>query len=377
MIDEKLISIRKYLHKHPELSNEERETRKYLIERFERDCPSAEILSLDSGGFVVQFKGNGKASSVMLRCELDALPIEETNSFEYRSNFDGVSHKCGHDGHMTILYATGLELEQSAPKGDVFLLFQPAEEIGAGAKATIEDGGFNSKINPDYAFALHNVPGFPLHSIQVKKNNFTPAVISATISFIGKTSHAAEPQNGLNPSYFASEIELYCKEQNVTDPNNPNFKIITPIFINIGSKDFGVSAGTGSAGFTMRTHLNETMEELKEDFISKLDWLSKKYGIPYMLEWSHEFSAIENNDQCVEFIQASAEENDLTLETMKAPFPWGEDFGLFTEKFKGAMFGLGSGEHHASLHNPDYDFPDELIESGSKMFLSLIKRAQS
>jgi len=322
MSEEKLISIRKYLHQHPELSSQESQTRKYLINCFEKQCPSAQIHTLDSGGFVVHFKGSEAAASVMLRCELDALPIQETNSFEHRSALDGVSHKCGHDGHMTILYATGLELEKVAPKGDVYLLFQPAEEIGEGAKATLEDEGFTPRFKPDYIFALHNVPGFQLHSIQVKKHNLTPAVISATVSFIGKTSHAAEPQNGLNPSYFASEIELFCKDKNNTYPNDPNFKIITPIFIHIGSTDFGVSSGTGSTGFTIRTHQNDEMEHLKEEFIAELDRLSKKYQIPYMLEWSHAFSAIENNAECVQLIEESARENELLVNLLNAPFPW-------------------------------------------------------
>lgn len=376
MDPENLIQLRKYLHQNPELSGVEKKTTEHFVKLFGEHCPSAELHVLGETGLLVHFRGTSDAPKVMLRCELDALAIEESNAFSHKSNDEGVSHKCGHDGHMTILFSTALQLEKEQPKGDVFLIYQPAEETGEGAIAVVENEMFNNVADPDYVFALHNLPGTGLHSIHIKPEECTPSVVSATVHFEGKTSHAAEPQNGHNPAYFVSEIELYANAHSQTDPTREDFMIITPIFINIGSRDFGISAGSGSAGFTLRTKNNHRMGSLKDDFTSLLDHLSKKYEIPYKIEWSHSFFGIYNTPECAEMIVEVARELELPVTQMDSPFPWGEDFGYFTEKFEGALFGLGAGESCPALHNPDYDFPDELIKTGTEMFTGLIKKVQ-
>lgn len=377
MISTDLERTRKHLHQHPELSGNEHQTKTFISEWMQQHCPSAHPYPVASTGLLFHFEGTENAPVVLLRCELDALPIQESNGFEHRSTTNGVSHKCGHDGHMVILLSVALELEKMPPRGSVFLLFQPAEENGEGAIAVWKDATFQNLVKADYVFALHNIPGEALHSIHIKPLESTPSVISATVDFHGKTSHAAEPQHGFNPAYFLGELELYCQSHNQCDPNLDGFQIVTPIFAEIGSRDFGISAGNGSAGFTLRTKDNESMERLKTDFTRLLDHLSGKYNIPYDLHWSHAFSSIFNHEECVELVTNAAESLSLDCTVREAPFPWGEDFGVFTEHFKGALFGLGSGTSCSALHNPDYDFPDALIPTGRDMFLTLIKRTQS
>ncbi len=376
MTENQLIALRRVLHKNPELSGSEFKTTQYLYELFREHCPSAECQLLGETGLLVQYSGTSQGKKVLLRCELDALPIEEINTFDYKSIYPNISHKCGHDGHMTILFSVALELEAHPPKGDVFLVYQPAEENGEGAISVLSNPIFKQLVTVDYVFALHNLPGAELHSIHVKPHEITPAVVSATITFHGKISHAAEPQKGHNPAYFVSEIELSAITNNQTDPNREDFSIVTPIFINIGTEDFGISAGSGTAGFTLRTHNNASMERLKTHFLSLLDHLSEKYSIPYEIQWSHSFASIYNDPACAEMIAVAAQECQFPLTKREAPFPWGEDFGLFSAKFKGAMFGLGAGTDCPALHNPDYDFPDVLITSGRNMFLHLLKQAQ-
>lgn len=115
---------------------------------------------------------------IVIRCELDALPIEESLPLKYRSKNPGVSHKCGHDGHMAIVAGLIFWLETTSfKKGKIILLFQPAEETGEGAAGVLNDQRF-LKLHPDYIFALHNIPGQPLHSIIIVKNKFCAAVQS-------------------------------------------------------------------------------------------------------------------------------------------------------------------------------------------------------
>jgi len=372
-----LRDTRRFLHQNPELSGLEFKTKDFIQSYFQKNCPSAEIIPLAETGFVAHFKGRNDLPTVMLRCELDALPIQEVNDFEHRSKIPGVSHKCGHDGHQTILLAVATELEENTPDGSVYLLFQPAEEIGTGAEMIASSEKFKQLQPINYAFALHNLPGEELHSIHIRDKEITPAVISSSVSLKGKTSHAAEPQKGKNPASFISELLQWANFHSQTNSKEEGFQVITPIFIEMGSKDFGVSAGAGELGFTLRTGSNEDMDQLKANFSDQLSSLSKKYQIPHDLNWFESFRAVQNDNEAANFIRKAAKNTDFKLHELESPFPWGEDFGIFTEKIPGALFGLGAGKECPALHNPDYDFPDELIESGSKMFLNIISQIQA
>lgn len=156
-----LLALRQDLHRHPELSGEEFATAeriRYFMAPFQ---PDAIIENIGGYGLVFVFEGSQPGPTVLFRCELDALPIKEVNTFNYRSVVSGASHKCGHDGHMTIICALGVLLAGKRPeKGRVLLAFQGAEETGQGAVAMVEDPLFQP-LKPDYAFALHNLPPFP------------------------------------------------------------------------------------------------------------------------------------------------------------------------------------------------------------------------
>jgi amidohydrolase len=371
------IQHRKYLHQHPELSNFEKETSKYIQQQLLAISPSVEIHEVAENGILAIFKGKNQGKHVMFRCELDALPIAEENTFKHQSKYKGVSHKCGHDGHMAIMLAFAAHLQENQlQKGKVSLLFQPAEENGEGAKQVIEDKVFKEHCNPDYVFALHNVPGFEKNTIIIRPGTFTPSVISAKIKLTGKTAHAAEPENGINPVYAIAELLQSIKTLEVTDANSGSLKIITPVFVEVGSESYGVAAGDGVVGLTFRTTSNSMMDKLKLSFLNILMEVVQKNNLRYEIEWLQEFQSVKNDEEAVGFIQKAAIEAQLSCLIKEEPFKWGEDFGLFTQQFTGAMFALGAGKDTPALHNPDYDFPDELISSGSKIFIKILEQLQ-
>lgn len=365
--------FRKELHQHPELSTKEFETQKRIIAFLEGlGISNAEVVG--GTGVMVTFSGKEEGPKLLLRCDTDALPIQEINDFEHRSVTDGVSHKCGHDGHTTIMTAVAKHLnENPIDKGQVTLLFQPAEENGYGAKAILADKNFS--IQPDYVFALHNVPGFPLHEVVVKEGAFTPAVKSIIVKLDGKTSHAAEPELGHNPALAIAELIHFFDEVSQPDLRKEDFALTTPVFINMGETSYGVSAGHGEVHYTIRTWSNQVMDEISQKSEKMANEIAQKHYLKATISWTEEFSSNQNDSEAVNIIRQAAIENNLPIHEKTDPFKWGEDFGLFTEKFKGAMFGIGAGENHPALHNPDYDFPDELIETGSKMFISIIQKA--
>ncbi|MGS0747520.1 M20/M25/M40 family metallo-hydrolase [Halpernia sp. GG3] len=226
-------------------------------------------------------------------------------------------------------------------------------------------------LNPDKVFALHNLPGYKLHDIVVKNNTFTCAVNSIIIKLYGKTSHAAEPQNGLNPASAIAEIIQEYDEKNQTDREKEKFTILTPIFIEMGTADYGISAGFGEVHYTFRRFNNKEMKELEMELENIALKVAEKFNLKTDISWTQKFTANENNPAAVDFVRKAVEDCKFNLVERKTPFEFGEDFGLFTEHYEGAMFGLGSGENQPSLHNPDYDWPDEITETGATIFYKI------
>lgn len=372
---DKLKEFRRYIHAHPELSNEEVETAKRVVDYLNACNPDTIIHPIGGTGVLAVFDSGVEGPTVLVRCELDALPIEEINTFEHTSTRKAVSHMCGHDGHLTMLLGVADHLKNNKPQsGKVYLLFQPGEENGTGAKAVMEELSDHGLTHIDYCIALHNLPGYPLGEIVLKRKAFTAHVISLDIRLKGKTSHAAEPELGLNPAPLIADVLQECKKLTNNNPENKDFFLITPIFIEMGQKSYGISAGQGELDLTIRawdTQLLKSQCERLETFIKSH---AQHYGLETELVYSHEFYSNQNNDEVVDLLQSVAENNEYPISIREYPFKWGEDFGLFTQEYPGAMFGIGSGEECPALHNPDYDFPDDLLPVGITMFTGFIDK---
>ncbi|MFT7352002.1 MAG: amidohydrolase [Flavobacterium sp.] len=370
---EELIQLRKELHKFPEISGKEEETANRILLFLSKYPPTEIITKLGGKGILAIYKGKSEGKCLLFRCELDALPIEEINSFHYKSTFEGVSHKCGHDGHMAILCGLAKTFhENPIEKGIVMLLFQPSEEDGNGAKRVINDSNFQN-IKPDFAFALHNIPGYKKHQIIIKENTFTCAVNSIIIQLHGKTSHAGEPENGINPALAIAEIIQVFNSKINTNLESETYCLITPIHIKMGEKAYGVSAGHGEVHYTIRSNSNAQMKKLESDLEKIAEEIASKYKLKTEISWTQSFQANENNSDAVNYIRKATSIQNYEILEKELPFTFGEDFGIFTQHFKGAMLGLGSGKNTAALHNPDYDFPDEIIETGINLFHQIFK----
>lgn len=372
MIHTELLNLRKELHKNPELSSFEFETSNRIRKFVEKHNPSSIIENVGGTGLAVIYKYKKKGKSITIRCELDALPIQEDNQFSHQSKTEGVSHKCGHDGHMAIVSGLIFWIKnQSFESGKIILLFQPAEETGKGAYQVIKDKKFK-ELQTDYYFALHNIPKEPLHSIILIEKGFSAEVQSLIIKVKGKESHAAEPENGINPAVGISDIIRIMSELSVNYPEDENFTVLTPVHINMGQKSYGISPAKGELHYTLRTWSNEKMLILKTQIEAVLKKTCRIHKLEYEVEWLEYFPASNNNITCNNYIEKAAQENKFKIIKRPYPFKFGEDFGWFSKKHKTAMFGLGAGINTPALHNADYDFPDEIIETGISMFKSII-----
>jgi amidohydrolase len=367
-IYQQLISFRKELHQYPEVSGEESETAERVIKFLEDFNPDRIIKNMGGYGLAAEFKGDTDGPTVMFRCELDGLPIQEKNTIPYRSAYEGKAHLCGHDGHMAMVSGLAIHLSEQRPRrGSVVLLFQPSEETGKGAEQLLKDPLFK-EIEPDYIFAIHNLPGYPLHEIILSSGHFAAASSGMVIELTGKSSHAAEPEKGINPSFAMAMIIQGISDMMKAKMNFKDLALATPIHMKMGSLAYGTSPGFGVVHLTLRSYLNDDMEKLK----SELTWLIKSIADREKLElnyfYEEEFPATINDREYAGIISNIAEKENLDSSLLHKPFKWSEDFGHFLAKYKGALMGLGSGKEQPALHNPDYDFPDQLIPTGITLF---------
>ncbi|MFC3612624.1 amidohydrolase [Lutimaribacter marinistellae] len=370
-----LTEWRRELHRRPELSGEEKETAKTVLAMLEECHPDEVLTDLGGHGVAAIFHGAEKGPSVMLRCEIDGLPIEELNpGLPYRSEVAGKGHLCGHDGHMAILAATARWLARNRPRhGCVILLFQPAEENGAGAAAVIQDPRF-AKLDIDYAFSLHNFPGLPLGHVLLAPGVMNCASRGMKIELVGKTAHASQPETGTSPApALAHLISDLGGLGSATDVDDPDFRLVTVTHARMGEPAFGIAPGVAELWVTLRSRTDEGMAALVEHAETAVTMAAASHSLKAAISYQDVFRHCENHPDAVRELTRALDAERVARTDGLLPMRASEDFGRFGDHTKSAMLLLGSGEDRPSLHNPDYDFPDELIPIGASIFIRTLR----
>lgn len=378
MLDDKILeqltSLRRTLHQHPELSGNEIKTAERIAVFLQKTRPDNIVSNIGGNGLIAEFSGKKDGPTIMFRCELDALPIEEKNTISYKSVVVNAAHLCGHDGHMAILAGLASYLKENRPEnGRILLLFQPSEEVGKGASQVIEDLKFR-QFEPDYIFALHNLPGYPLHEIVLSKQHFASASSGMFIQLKGKSSHAAEPEKGINPGMGMAQMIIAFHDMLKIQNFFQKFTLITPIHMRLGNIAYGTSPGEGVIHLTLRSYLDSDMQLLKKELQNLVKSISKRENLSFNFTYEEVFPATVNDPSCVSIAEEAVQDLKLKSSHIHEPFKWSEDFGHFSSKYPGALLGLGSGTDQPALHNPDFDFPDELISTGSALFINICRQ---
>ncbi len=375
-IIQELAELRKALHRQPRLSGDEGDTAALIAGFISRYKPDEILAPIGGTGLAAVYNGTGEGPSTMIRCELDALPLVEAPGHDHVSEVHGIYHACGHDGHMAITAGLApLVSGKRLARGRVVLLFQPAEETGTGARGIIEDAVF-PKIRPDYIFALHNLPGFPLGHIALRSGTFACASLGMVITLRGKKAHASNPGQGKNPALTLSMLIAGLSalpgkiSTAATDPN----LMITVIFAELGQRAMGIAPGEAELRVTLRSSTDTGLEKLADAAVNLVAQTAESEQIEWDITWCDLFPATENHQDCVEIVRAAAIAQGLPVVDMTAPFRWSEDFGHYTHTIKGALFGIGAGTHVPGLHDPGYDFPDTLLRPGIAVFSEIIDR---
>ncbi len=362
---ETLVTLRRDLHRHPSLSEKEQPTADRLAAWLREHAPGRFVEGLGGAGLAVIYEGSASGPTVLLRAELDALPIAEGGELDHESALPGVSHKCGHDGHMALLAGVASMFSRVPPEaGRVVALFQPAEEIGTGARAVIADPRY-AELRPDFAFALHNLPGFPSGAVAVRQGTFAAASEGLEVRLTGASSHASEPHLGTSPALALSQLIQALLALPAQHLPMDGCAAVAVTHARLGEPSFGVAAGDATVQATLRASTTADLQRLMAAAERVAAGLAQAQGLDAACSRHDRFAATVNDPDAVGMIERAASDCELSLAAIEGPFPWSEDFGEFLAGCRGAMFGLGAGPECAPLHNEYYDFPDELLEPGA------------
>jgi amidohydrolase len=374
-----LVELRHQLHRRAELSCQEESTASLVALELERAGADEVIRGVGGTGVIGVFNSGLPGPVLVLRSELDALPVTEPDDMEidYCSQTRGISHKCGHDGHMSVLCGVAKALGKRRPvSGKVALLFQPAEETGEGGPAVAQDQRFRA-LKPDYVIGFHNLPKREMHSIWVRYGTFASASEGFRLKLTGAFSHSSYPEHGRSPA--AALATLLAELPGLPGAVNQfsDLLMLTLTQAVLGEKgpkmDFGVAPGVAEICGTVRAHEQQELDALKVGLEELANKVCDQENLQLEVSWHEAFPATVSHDESVDLIKSAAQNAGLQVDELEEPMRWSEDFSHYLLDYPGAFFGLGSGIDQPQLHNEYYDFPDELIPTGVKIYLSIIR----
>lgn len=359
--------LRRELHQHPELSNEEVWTKKHLMD-FLKANTRLELVDKENWFYAIYRAGTDKPN-IAFRADFDALPMDEYIELPWGSQFPGKAHKCGHDGHSATLAGFALEIDQMGADRDIFFLFQPAEETGDGAIQCVD---FIKEHNIDEIYAYHNMSGFPYKAVAIMDGTTMCASKGMTIHLEGAPTHASQPEKGINPSFAIGNI-LGAIPEFTSLEKNKGLILCTVVQIDVGEKAFGIAASKGDLRMTIRALYEEELDRLQENLENFAKAQATEFGLKVSFQYNDEFPETFNHKESADKVRFVAKDKGIELVEMNEAFRGSEDFGHYTKLTKGAFFFIGNGEDYPHIHTNEYDFRDELIVTGVELFKDLAK----
>ena len=371
-LESKVIKMRREIHKYPELSFNEHNTMKYICSKLD-EIGVRYSSGIAGTGVVALIKGEKKSNNektLLIRADIDALPIMEVSDKDYKSQNDGVMHACGHDAHTAILLGT-CELINSLKSefsGYIKFAFQPGEETDGGAEPMIYEGVLEEP-KVDACVALHVEPGILVDGIHVKQGPFYASPDNFRIKIIGKGGHAAQPQNCINPITAAAEIITALCDLNASAQS----AVVSVGAINAGSAS-NIIPSTAEIAGTARSLTNEVRSYLKCRIGEIANSICKEYGAGCEYKFVELYPPLINDDELSEKLYNVAK-NYIDIE--KSIFGGeaamlGEDFAYFAQKVPSVLFKLGCRNEKKGIINPlhheSFDVDEDCMKIGVELF---------
>jgi hippurate hydrolase len=371
-----LAHTRQHIHQHPELSFQEESTAALVAQHLE-GWGWQVTRHVGGHGVVGTLRAGDGPRSIALRADMDALPLTENSGKPWASSRPGVMHACGHDGHTTMLLGAAQALAQTRDfNGTVHLVFQPAEESGpvSGAQRMIADGLFE-RFPCDAIFGLHNQPGLAAGTFGFCAGPFMAASDSATITIHGKGGHAARPHQTVDPVLIAGSLVVALQSVVARNIDPRQAAIITIGALHAGTSAYNIIPDSAWLGLSIRSFDAEVRNTLEQRIRALVTAHVQGYGGSVDIDYQRGYPVVVNSAPETEFARQVAEEL-VGAEAVVAPFPpvtGSEDFAYYLEKKPGCFLRLGNGDS-AMLHNPRYDFNDDVLTVGAEYWTRLAQR---
>lgn len=396
----KIYDLRHRLHNIPEASMHETRTKAVLMS-FLKENTDLEIV--DRGAwFYAVLKSTDDGIEDADNDGDEGRPLNEKDAkrppIAFRADMDAVcgqdglpGHYCGHDGHSSILCGTAVMLshvmktcgnehvgdrnnnsnadcQTQVINRDVYFIFQPGEEIGAGAKLCRE---LIAEKNIGEVYGLHNIPGYPRNHVLTIDGTFACASTGLEIHMTGAASHAAYPEAGKNPGPALARLLLEVEKLTEEYNRSRGFVRMTLIGMDVGSANYGVAASEGTLRMTVRAEREKVFAAYVDEIKKLARNMADDGGFELEIQEIERFPATENHAENVAKLRKCAAGQNIVATELAKPMRWSEDFGYYLQETNGAFFGVGDGEDHAQLHTAGFEFPDEIIETAIKMFVGL------
>lgn len=369
-LNEEIISIRRHLHKHPELSFEEVETPKYIAD-FHEQLGHEVKTGVGGNGVLAYLKGNHEGPTVALRADFDALPIHEETNLEFQSVNDGVMHACGHDGHTATLLgvAKALNKHKDELHGTVVFIHQHAEELPpGGAKPMIEDGALEGV---DVIFGTHLQAQMPLYEINYRTDELQASSDSFEVTIFGKGGHGAMPQDTKDSILIASQL-VDNFQQIVSRRVNPLQSAVLSVCSFEAIGPYNAIANTAKIKGTVRTLNEETRELMEQEMQRVIEGTCHLSGADFEFKYDRGYPVLINHKEETEFVMEVAETVPEVQEIKETePIMGGEDYSYYLQEVKGTYFFTGAQPEGTKNpyphHHPKFDIDEKSLVIAAKI----------
>jgi amidohydrolase len=368
---------RRDIHEHPELQYDEHRTAAFVAERLREFGCDEVATGLGGTGVVGVIKGRkapgkGDIRAIGLRADMDALPIEEATQLPYASKTPGKMHACGHDGHTAMLLGAARYLAETRNfAGDAVVIFQPAEEGGAGAAAMIKDGLLD-RFAVDQVFGMHNGPGIPIGSFAIRPGPIMASTDAVDIRIEGRGGHAARPHISIDSVLVGAQL-VTALQSIVSRSVDPLESAVVSICEFHAGNARNVIPQTAELKGTIRSLTPEVRALVERRLREVIDGVARMTGAKIDLNFERGYPMVVNH----------AAQTDIAIEVAKKvagegnvhempPLMGGEDFAYMLERRPGAFIFCGNGDT-AGLHHPAYDFNDDAIVYGTSFWIKLVE----
>ncbi|MBP3968859.1 M20 peptidase aminoacylase family protein [Bacillus sp. WL1] len=369
-LTETLISIRRNLHEHPELSYEEFETTKAIKNWLEEKNITIIHSNLETG-VIAEISGNSNGPLIAIRADIDALPIQEETNLPYASKIHGRMHACGHDFHTAAIIGAAylLKEKESSLSGTVRFIFQPAEESSNGACKVIEAGHLHGV---QAIFGMHNKPDLPVGTIGIKDGPLMAGVDRFEIEIHGVGTHAAVPDAGVDPIVASSQIVMALQtivSRNISSSHNA---VVSVTNIHSGNT-WNVIPETATLEGTVRTFQNETREKIPALMKRIIQGVSDALGVKTEFRFYAGPPAVHNDTSLTNLSTQVAETMNLNI-VSPTPSMAGEDFSFYQQEIPGSFVFMGTSGTH-EWHHPAFTVDERALPISAEYFALLAERA--